>query len=180
MGYNLHSAKDRTGSDVEAGIVHRTEAGVYSGCEGLVCNWLIDAVADLAYIPACAPSSFAWTPDMVTLLQLKNDGHWDLPDTTPVLFTTQPEDVETTAGSITESLTVACYSMDDAAITYQWYSNNAADYTNPSEVVGETAATMALGEALAAGTYYYFCDATSSGVAVHSDIATVTAAEAEA
>lgn len=180
MSYNLHSATTMLGGAVEPGIIKRTAAGVYSGCEGLICNWLIDAVADLADIPECAPASFAWTHDMGTMLQLKNDGHWDLPDTTPVLFTTQPEDVETTAGSITESLTVACYSMDDEAITYQWYSNNAADYATPSEEAGETAATMALSEALAAGTYYYFCDATSSGVTVHSDIATVTVAEAEA
>ncbi len=179
MSYNLNSATTMLGGAVEPGIIKRTAAGVYSGTEGLICNWLIDAVADLADIPECAPSSFAWTPDMGTLLQLKNDGHWDLPATTPVLFTTQPADVSTTAGSITESLTVACYSMDDAAITYQWHSNNSKDYTSPSHEEGKTEATMALSESLSAGTYYYFCEATSSGVAVNSEIATVTVAEAE-
>jgi hypothetical protein len=76
MAYNLNSAKDRLGNDIEPGIVKRTEAGVYSGCEGLVCNWVIDAAGDLSDIPSCAPSSFAWLTDLSTVYQLSNAAAW--------------------------------------------------------------------------------------------------------
>lgn len=108
--------------------------------------------------------------------------HWVLPALTPILILAQPVDVETTAGAITESLSVVAYAQDSTgthACTYQWYSNNSEDYNTPSAESGKTSATMALSTELAAGTYYYFCTITANIKTLNSAISTVTVAAAE-
>ena len=56
---------------------------------------------------------------------------------------------------------------------YAWYSNNSNDYDTPTDLTTATA-TYTSG-ALGAGTYYYFCDVSSTNHrAVHSQIHVIT------
>lgn len=142
----------------------------------------VEKQSDLAEIDWMKSGSFATDNAMTVYPKCPRTGHWVLPTNTPILITTQPVDVNTTAGAITESLSVEAYAQDKDAEytpTYQWYSNNSKDYTTPSAVSGETAATMALDTELAAGTYYYYCTITANGKTLDSAIATVTVAAAE-
>lgn len=157
------------------------------GNKGVVCpTFSISALADLAedseILNAPAGSTWVLANTLATGSKDPLTKHWVLPDLTPILITTQPVDVSTTAGAITESLSVVAYSHDSSgnrAITYQWYSNNSEDYTSPTSVEGATSATMVLNTELAEGTYYYFCTLTSNSKTLDTAISTVTVAAGE-
>jgi hypothetical protein len=100
---------------------------------------------------------------------------------TPVItIGTQPLDVETTAGAITESLLVAATVTGTKTITYQWYSNTSKVTAGSSAIGGATAVEFELPTNLTAATYYYYCVVASAGaVSVTSTIATVTVASGD-
>lgn len=142
----------------------------------------IDAQADLSAIQWMKPGSIAYDIGGVAYRKCPATGNWVMPALTPILITTQPADVETTAGAITESISVVCYAQDSTGAftpTYQWYSNNSEDYASPTTEAGKTSATMALSTELSAGTYYYFCTITANSKTLDSAISTVTVAAAE-
>jgi hypothetical protein len=145
----------------------------------------VTAQADLKDVDWLPGGSIA--RDMAFNLYPKDpyNGHFVLPAASPILITAQPADVETTAGSITEYLSVVAYARALSAgvateytCTYQWYSNNSADYTSPTTIVGETSAAYVLDTGLTAGTYYYFCVVTANGITLNSAISTVIVAAA--
>lgn len=90
-------------------------------------------------------------------------------------FSDQPANVTATVGAITQSLTAIAVTGDESAITYQWYENDTNSITGGTAIVGATGSVMALPASLAAGTYYYYCVATSQTLgSVTSSVATVT------
>lgn len=163
-----------------------TSASGYAG-KGVVCpTFMVSALADLAedsvILNAHAGSKYilAGTP---TTYGYKNplNSQWILPAATPILITAQPADVDTVAGNITESVSVAAYAQDGSgtyAPDYQWYSNTSEDYDAPSSLAGATSATYAIPVETAAGTYYYFCTITANSKTLNSAIATVVVAAA--
>lgn len=159
-------------------------ASGYGTAGGVSLTFKISELADLADDATIlnAPSgSFYVLNDLSVGSKDPASNQWILPAATPILITTQPSDVSTTAGEITESLTVACYARDSSASytpTYQWYSNNSEDYTTPSSIEGATSATYAIPAETAAGTYYYFCTITANSKTLNSTIATVVVAAA--
>jgi hypothetical protein len=154
--------------------------------KGAACpTFLVHELSDLAadeLIRDCEAGFYVVAGDMTVGSKDPDTGNWILPSATPILITLQPQDVNTQAGEITESLSVEAYAQDSAAeypLTYQWYSNNAKDYTTPTELTGITTATYAISAGTAAGTYYYFCAITANGKTLNSEIATVVVAAAE-
>ncbi|MDD2396128.1 MAG: hypothetical protein PHG12_10360, partial [Sphaerochaeta sp.] len=94
-------------------------------------------------------------------------------------FTTQPADKSVTAGSITGVLTAAASATDDSALSYQWYRNTANSTSGGTAISGATAGTLTIPTDLTAGTYYFYCKATSASLGtVYSNIAVVTVAAA--
>lgn len=145
----------------------------------------VTAQADLKDVDWLPGGSIA--RDMAFNLYPKDpyNGHFVLPAASPILITAQPADVETTAEAITESLSVSAYARaldtgvaTEYTCTYQWYSNNSADYTSPTELTGETNASYTLDTGLAAGTYYYFCTITANSITLNTNVVTVTVAAA--
>ena len=147
-----------------------TSASGYAG-KGVVCpTFMVSALADLAedsnILNAHAGSKYilAGTP---TTYGYKNplNSQWILPAATPILITAQPADVNTVAGSITESVSVAAYAQDGANTytpTYQWYSNSTAATAGATEIGGATAAAYVIPGATAEGTIYYYCVITAN------------------
>ena len=147
-----------------------TSASGYAG-KGVVCpTFMVSALADLAedsvILNAHAGSKYilAGTP---TTYGYKNplNSQWILPAATPILITAQPADVNTVAGSITESVSVAAYAQDGAGTytpAYQWYSNSTETTVGATEIAGATAAAYAIPEETAEGTIYYYCVITAN------------------
>ncbi len=91
----------------------------------------------------------------------------------PVTISSQPADVVTAEGAVSETLSVTASS--EGAITYQWYKCDTATGKGAVKLTGATSASFALPEDLTAGIHYYFCKVTANGNnTVKSDIATVT------
>lgn len=154
--------------------------------KGAACpTFLIHELADLAEdttIRDCEAGFYVVAGDMSVGSKDPDSGKWILPAATPILITRQPGDVNTQAGEITEALSVEAYAQDSTAEytpTYQWYSNNAKDYTSPTSLTGETNASFEIPTAAAAGTYYYYCEITANSKTLNSAIATVVVASAE-
>ena len=79
-----------------------------------------------------------------------------------ITFGTQPAaTVAKTAGSISGSITSAATASDSSTVTFQWYSCDDADKTDPVMIAGATSAAMVIPTTLTAGTYYYFVKATA-------------------
>ena len=147
-----------------------TSASGYAG-KGVVCpTFMVSALADLAedsnILNAHAGSKYilAGTP---TTYGYKNplNSQWILPAATPILITAQPADVNTVAGSITESVSVAAYAQDGAGTytpAYKWYSNITETTVGATEIDGATAAAYAIPGATAQGTIYYYCVITAN------------------
>lgn len=90
----------------------------------------------------------------------------------PVSITAQPEDINTTEGAVSESLTVEA---EGEELTYQWYKCTTASGKGAAKVEGGAAATYKLPADLTAGDHYYFCKVTAAGNnTVKTDVATVT------
>lgn len=91
-----------------------------------------------------------------------------------IAITTQPQNAQATAGSVSGSLTVAA-TVSGGTLTYQWYACADASGTNPQAIPGETGASFTIPTTLTAGTYYYFCRVSGTQAPdVSSDVATVT------
>ena len=97
---------------------------------------------------------------------------------TPVItITTNPTSRTVTQGSITGSLTCAATVSPSATVTYQWYSNTTSSNVGGTVLTsaGATTASFTIPANLTAGTYYYFCEARSTGAdSKRSSVATVT------
>ena len=89
-------------------------------------------------------------------------------DTQPAASTT------VTAGSISGSLSVAASVSTGATPAYLWYSNTTPSNSGGTST-GVTGATFTIPTGLAAGTYYYYCVASSPGAPnMASSVAVVT------
>lgn len=147
-----------------------TSASGYAG-KGVVCpTFMVSALADLAedsvILNAHAGSKYilAGTP---TTYGYKNplNSQWILPAATPILITAQPADVDTVAGNITESVSVAAYAQDGANTytpTYQWYSNSTETTDDATVIADATAAAYVIPGETAQGTIYYYCVITAN------------------
>jgi hypothetical protein len=105
-------------------------------------------------------------------------GIWFPPSSqVPVIsVATQPAATTTvTQGSITGTLSAAATATQNAAVTYQWFSNTTASNTGGTAITGATGATFTIPATLTTGTYYYFVEVRAgSAQAVRSSVATVT------
>ena len=72
---------------------------------------------------------------------------------------TTPDLAEITAG---ETKQFSVTATGNPAPTYQWYSCDDAEKTNPSSIGSATTASYTTANTLAVGTYYYYCVATNS------------------
>ena len=70
-----------------------------------------------------------------------------------------PDLAEITAG---ETKQFSVTATGNPAPTYQWYSCDDAEKTNPSSIGSATSASYTTANSLAVGTYYYYCVATNS------------------
>ena len=96
-------------------------------------------------------------------------------------FTTQPTGRSVTEGSITGVLTAAASASDGSAVSYQWYVNTVSSVTGATAVSGATSGTLTVPTDLTAGTYYFFCRATSPTLGtVNSNVVAVVVASAQA
>jgi hypothetical protein len=97
------------------------------------------------------------------------------PQTPIITITTQPAaNTTVTAGSITESLSVAVEVLPSGTPTFQWFSNSANNNTGGTPITGATSAAFAIPTGLNVGTYFYFVEITATGAApVRSNVATV-------
>ena len=92
-----------------------------------------------------------------------------------VRITNGPNDVNTTEGSITQSLSITASS--EGAITYQWYKCENESGKSAVKVNGATSASYKLPADLSAGKHYYFVKVIVNGIAgTSSAVATVTVA----
>lgn len=92
-----------------------------------------------------------------------------------ITITQQPLAQTVTAGSITETLTVAASVTGGGTLSYQWYSNSVNSHSGGSVISGADAATLPIPTDLTVGTYYYYCQVSAVGATpVLSNIATVT------
>jgi len=91
-------------------------------------------------------------------------------------ITTQPAaNTTVTAGSITETLTVASNYSGASTPTYQWFSNSINSNTGGTAITGATSATFNIPTTLTAETYYYYAEVSASGTSpVTSNVAVVT------
>ncbi|MBQ5911110.1 MAG: hypothetical protein IIW94_03775 [Clostridia bacterium] len=90
----------------------------------------------------------------------------------PVSITSQPQDVNTTEGAVSESLTVAA---EGDALSYQWYKCETASGRGAAKIAGATNSTYKLPEDLGAGEHFYFVSVTAdANNTVKSDVVTVT------
>ncbi len=93
----------------------------------------------------------------------------------PVTVDTQPADLTTAEGSITETLTVTASTEEGSVLSYQWYKAETATGKGAAKIAGATEASYALSADLTAGEHYFFCKITADGFnTVKSDIAKVT------
>lgn len=95
--------------------------------------------------------------------------------TTPI--TTQPADATYGESEVPSALTVAA-SSSAGTLTYQWYSCDDANKTNPSAIDGATSASYDGFSTATVGTYYYYCVVTDNNGSFASDVATITIVEA--
>ena len=94
-------------------------------------------------------------------------------------FTTQPTGRSVTVGSITGVLTAAASATDGSAVSYQWYRNSVNSTQGGTAISGATSGTLTIPTDLTAGTYYFYCKATSGSLGtVYSNTAAVVAAAA--
>lgn len=92
----------------------------------------------------------------------------------PVTILTQPEDVTTAEGAVSEAISVSAAGDSGSTVTYQWYECESATGKGAAKIAGATDAEYQLPTELTAGTYYYFCKVTADGFnTVKSDVATV-------
>ena len=89
-------------------------------------------------------------------------------------ITTQPEGASYVSGATMDALTVEA-TASAGTLTYQWYSCDDADKTNPEAIDGATSASYTPS---AAG--YYYVKITDSNGSVDSDVAQITVSAAEA
>ena len=96
-----------------------------------------------------------------------------------ITIDTQPSPTtNVTEGSISGNLTVTASVTPTATLTYQWYSNTANNNTGGTTISGATSASFTIPTTLTTGTYYYFCEVSSTGaVSERSNVATVNVAE---
>ncbi len=96
---------------------------------------------------------------------------------TPVItISGQPNDMTATEGAITGGLSVTA-TVTSGNIAYQWYSNSSDSNTGGTLISGATSATMALGDTLTEGSYYYYCVLSCEGATnAVSNCATVSVA----
>ena len=95
------------------------------------------------------------------------------PSSTIITITTQPEDTEVTAGSITGSLTAAA-TASSGSVTWQWYQNTTPNNYGGTPVESGTSASLTIPSTLTAGTYYFYAVATAGGSSKPTNVATVT------
>ncbi|MDR2910324.1 MAG: hypothetical protein LBV47_03015 [Bacteroidales bacterium] len=60
-------------------------------------------------------------------------------------------------------MSVTAKVTEDATVTYQWYTNTAANNTGGTVISGVTSPSYTLPADLAEGTYYYFCELSAVG-----------------
>ena len=82
-----------------------------------------------------------------------------------------------TEGDISGALSVSVSATEDAALTYQWYSNNVNNNTGGTPIEGATNASFELPTTLSAGTYYYYCVVSAAYSTVTSNTVRVTVEE---
>ena len=100
----------------------------------------------------------------------------DSPEPTPVItIVMHPiELTNVTAGSISGNLSVSVNVTQNAALSYQWYSNTANSNASGAFINGAAGANYPIPVSLTAGTYYYFCEVKAVGAAsARSNVAIV-------
>ena len=91
-------------------------------------------------------------------------------------ITTQPVDLALTYGYSSGSLSVAAEISDGSTLSYQWYSNTKQSTEGASPVANAKQATYnyPIGESVSPAKYYYCVVTSGTGIAVNSDIVSVT------
>lgn len=86
----------------------------------------------------------------------------------------QPQNTAVTAGSISETLTVAGTTSNNADVSYQWWETNEGGWMS-TKVTGANSDTFNIPSDLAEGSHYYYCVLSAAGCEdVQSATATVT------
>jgi hypothetical protein len=125
-----------------------------------------------------AGSAAAYTGNNAFTFTIDNDAtNIVIPIANPAItIVTQPTHTTTvTEGKITGDLTVAAsVNPNGPTLTYQWYSNTADTNTGGTAIPGATSTSFTIPTTLTAGTYYYFCEVSATGVqTVRSNAGTV-------
>ena len=131
----------------------------------------VNQSACMLYVPAGTATAYQKAPVWRNFRIEDN-----LPALPVITINTQPAaNTTVTQGSISGSLSVSASVTQDATLSYQWYENATGSNVGGAMVPGAINATFAIPTALAAGTYYYFCELSATGAAsVRSGVATVT------
>lgn len=93
----------------------------------------------------------------------------------PVTILTQPADITTAEGDVSETLSITASTEADSTLTYQWYKCETAGGKGAAKIADADSADYKLPADLTVGTHYYFCKVTADGAnTIKSDIAAVT------
>jgi hypothetical protein len=92
-----------------------------------------------------------------------------------ITITSQPQDANVMAGSISGNLAVAATVSPGGTPAYQWYSNATESNIGGTLITDATDATFTIPTDLTAGTYYYYCVVSAADAdSLTSRIAVVT------
>ncbi len=110
----------------------------------------------------------------VAVVSLEDASQADAPSPTISVYQ-QVSSVTATVGAITGKLNFVALTSDGSAISYQWYKNTANSAAGGTAISSAVSSSYALPASLTAGTYYYYCQATSATAgSVTSGVAVVT------
>lgn len=92
-----------------------------------------------------------------------------------ITITSQPEDLNVTEGSISESISIQAEVTGNLDLAYQWYSNTTDSNQEGVLIADAITNELSIPTDLTEGTYYYYCVVSSTGAtSVASETATVT------
>ena len=128
-------------------------------------------------------TSYSDKAGIVTNESITLYAQWKVDHLTAPTISSQPVGTDLTEGyEDAYALSITASSPSEDAITYQWYSNTTDSSTGGTLIPGETNAGYTISTNLSVGTYYYYCEVSSTRgtetLTTKTGVATVTVREA--